>query len=149
VNLPKHQPSGPNARRGWGQSRVLVIFAVGYQWFYNGANFVAFKVGGDAVHPLLLASMRFAMAALIILPFGLWRLYRRPANLSELANAAGLGVTMLVGSQSVAIIGTHLLPAGVAAVFGSAAPIFLALFLGSRCESRLACGKSAASRSVL
>jgi hypothetical protein len=27
---------------GWAQSRVLVILAVGYQWFYNGANFVAF-----------------------------------------------------------------------------------------------------------
>lgn len=68
------------------------------------------------------------LRSLIILPFGLWRLYQRPANLSELANAAGLGMTMLVGSQSVAIIGTHLLPAGVAAVFGSVAPIFLALF---------------------
>jgi drug/metabolite transporter (DMT)-like permease len=35
---------------------------------------------------------------------------------------------MLVGSQSVAIIGTHLLPAGMASAFGSAAPLFLALF---------------------
>jgi len=128
VNLPKHRIAGVNARAGWAQSRALVLLAVGYQWFYNGANFVAFKVGSDAVHPLLLATMRFAIAALIILPFGLWRLYRRPAGRWELANAAGLGVTMLVGSQSLAIIGTHLLPAGVASVFGSAAPIFLALF---------------------
>lgn len=79
VNLPKHQASGPNADRGWAQIRVLIILAVGYQWFYNGANFVAFKVGGDAVHPLLLASMRFTIAALIIWPIGLWRLYQRPA----------------------------------------------------------------------
>ncbi len=127
MNAPKHQITGLIRRAGWAQSRVLVLLAVGYQWFYNGANFVAFKVGGDAVHPLLLATMRFAIAALIILPFGLWRLYRQ-ADLLELANAAGLGVTMLVGSQSVAIIGTHLLPPGVASVFGSAAPIFLALF---------------------
>ena len=128
MNLPKHQIAALTKRASWAQSRVLVLLAVGYQWFYNGANFVAFKVGGDAVHPLLLATMRFAIAALIILPFGLWRLYRRPVGLSEMTNAAGLGVTMLVGSQSVAIIGTHLLPAGVASVFGSAAPIFLALF---------------------
>lgn len=128
MNLPKHRITGLSERAGWAQSRVLVLLAVGYQWFYNGANFVAFKVGSDAVHPLLLAAMRFAIAALMILPFGLWRLYRRPADRSELANAAGLGVTMLVGSQSVAIIGTHLLSAGVASVFGSAAPIFLALF---------------------
>ena len=35
---------------------------------------------------------------------------------------------MLIGSQSLGMLGTHLLPAGVASVFGSAAPIFLALF---------------------
>jgi drug/metabolite transporter (DMT)-like permease len=128
VNLPRHQIAGSNERAGWTQSRILVLLAVGYQWFYNGANFVAFKLGGDVVHPLLHATMRFAIAGLIILPFGLWRFYRQPAGLWELANAAGLGVAMLVGSQPVAIIGTYLLPAGVASVFGSAAPLFLALF---------------------
>lgn len=34
---------------------------------------------------------------------------------------------MLIGSQTMAIWATHFLPAGVAAVFGSAAPVFLAL----------------------
>ena len=34
---------------------------------------------------------------------------------------------MLIGSQTMAIWGTHLLPAGVAAVFGSSAPVFLAV----------------------
>ncbi|AYM65807.1 EamA family transporter [Agrobacterium fabrum] len=86
MNLPGHQIAGSNQRARCTQSRILVLLPVGYQWSYNGANFVAFKIGGDAVHPLLLASMRFA------------------------------------------IIGTHLLPAGVASVFGSAAPLFLALF---------------------
>lgn len=86
MNLPGHQIAGSNQRARCTQSRILVLLAVGYQWSYNGANFVAFKIDGDAVHPLLLASMRFA------------------------------------------IIGTHLLPAGVASVFGSAAPLFLALF---------------------
>jgi len=27
---------------------ALLVFLLGYQWFYNGANFIAFKVGGDA-----------------------------------------------------------------------------------------------------
>ena len=107
---------------------MLVISAVGYQWFYNGANFVAFKVGDDAVHPLLLAAMRFTISAALVLPFALWRLRSRPARASELAAAAGLGLVMLIGSQTLGILGTHLLPAGVASVFGSAAPIFLALF---------------------
>ena len=113
---------------GWARSRVLVVSAVGYQWFYNGANFVAFKIGGDAVHPLLLAAMRFTIAAAVVLPLALWRLRSRPARCSELVAAAGLGLIMLVGGQSLGMVGTHLLPAGVASVFGSAAQIFLALF---------------------
>ncbi|WP_285404865.1 EamA family transporter [Luteibacter sp. ME-Dv--P-043b] len=113
---------------GWARSRVLVASAVGYQWFYNGANFVAFKVGGDAIPPIVLAAMRFGLAAALILPLALWRWRLRPAHASELASAAGLGLVMLLGSQTLALMGTHLLPAGVASVFGSSAPIFLALF---------------------
>lgn len=135
---------GSSARSGWARSRTLVVFAVGYQWFYNGANFVAFKIGGDAIPPLLLATMRFAMAAVVILPFGLYRLRLHSTRLSEVLNAAGLGVVMLVGSQTMAMVGTHMLPAGVASVFGSAAPLFLALFAWAALREpigwRQACG---------
>jgi drug/metabolite transporter (DMT)-like permease len=106
----------------------LVIAGVGYQWLYNGLNFLAFKVGGDAFHPLVLAALRFGIAAILILPFAAWRWQRHPASLRELAGAAMLGPVMLIGSQTLAIWGTHFLPAGVASVFGSSAPVFLALF---------------------
>ena len=133
-----------SGRGGWARSRVLVVSAVGYQWFYNGANFVAFKIGGDAVHPLYLAAMRFSISAAVVLPLALWRLRSRPARTSELAAAAGLGLVMLVGGQSLGMFGTHLLPAGVASVFGSSAPIFIALFawavLRQPLDLRQACG---------
>ncbi|AME28163.2 hypothetical protein AXG89_30405 (plasmid) [Burkholderia sp. PAMC 26561] len=106
----------------------LVIIGVGYQWLYNGLNFLAFKVGGEAFHPLMLAALRFGIAAILISPFAAWRWRRRPASAPELAGAAVLGPVMLIGSQTLAIWGTHFLPAGVASVFGSAAPVFLALF---------------------
>ncbi len=107
---------------------ALIIVGVGWTWFYNGANFLAFKVGGDAFHPLMLAALRFGIAALAVLPVATWRWRRRPASIRELAGAALLGPVMLIGSQTMAIWGTHFLPAGVASVFGSAAPVFLALF---------------------
>lgn len=107
---------------------ALIILGVGYQWLYNGVNFLAFKVGGDAFHPLMLAALRFGIAAILILPLAAWRWHLRPASMSELAGAALLGPVMLIGSQTLAIWGTHYLPAGVASVFGSAAPVFLALF---------------------
>lgn len=112
----------------WSDSRGLVALAVGYQWFYNGANFIAFKVAGETLHPLIVATIRFTAAALLMLPFGLWRLRKYPASTRQLVAAGGLGVLMLVGSQALAIWGTHFLPAGVASVFGSAAPLFLVLF---------------------
>jgi drug/metabolite transporter (DMT)-like permease len=112
----------------WHAHRGLVALAVGYQWFYNGANFLAFKVAGNALHPLMVAALRFSAAALILLPLGMLRWQRSPAGLRELANAALIGIVMLVVSQGGAIWGTHFLPAGVAAVFASASPLFLALF---------------------
>ncbi len=113
---------------GWSTHRGLVALAVVYQWFYNGANFLAFKVAGNALHPLMVATLRFSLAALILLPFALTRWRRSPASERELGGAALVGVTMLVASQALAIWGTHFLPAGVAAVFGSSSPLFLALF---------------------
>ena len=107
---------------------ALIVLGVGYQWFYNGANFLAFKVGGEAFHPLMLAALRFGIAAILILPVAAWRWRNHPASARELAGAAVLGPVMLIGSQTLAIWGTHFLPAGVASVFGSAAPVFLALF---------------------
>ncbi len=106
----------------------LVVLGVGYQWLYNGLNFLAFKVGGEAFHPLMLAALRFGGAAVLILPLAAWRWHFRPASMRELARAALLGPIMLIGSQTLAIWGTHFLPAGVASVFGSTAPVFLALF---------------------
>jgi len=106
----------------------LVIVGVGYQWFYNGANFLAFKVGGDAFHPLMLAALRFGAAALLLLPFAAVRWRRNAPTLREIGASSLLGIVMLVGGQTLAIWGTHFLPPGVASVFGSAAPLFLALF---------------------
>jgi drug/metabolite transporter (DMT)-like permease len=113
---------------GWSTHRGWIMLAVGYQWFYNGANFLAFKVAGNALHPLMVATLRFSLAALVVLPFALARWRRSPASVRELGGAAVIGVTMLVASQALAIWGTHFLPAGVAAVFGSSSPLFLALF---------------------
>ena len=117
-----HRRSSTATRSG------LIAIGVGYQWLYNGLNFLAFKVGGEAFHPLVLAALRFGIAAVLILPMAAWRWRRRPASMRELASAAILGPVMLIGSQTLAICGTHFLPAGVASVFGSAAPVFLALF---------------------
>ena len=112
----------------WSAHRGQLAIAIGYQWFYNGANFLAFKVAGNALHPLMVAALRFSIAGLILLPFALARWRQSHVSGRELGGATLIGVTMLVISQAGAIWGTHFLPAGVAAIFGSASPLFLALF---------------------
>ena len=87
----------------WSMHRGLVALAVGYQWFYNGANFLAFKVAGNALHPLMVATLRFSLAALVLLPYALVRWRRSPASVRELGGAVLIGVTMLVVSQAAAI----------------------------------------------
>ncbi len=120
--------SQDTAKHGWSANRGLVALAVGYQWFYNGANFLAFKVSGDAMHPVMVATFRFAVPALLLLPFAAWRLRTHHTPPRQLAAAGLIGVIMLVCAQSLSIWGTHFLPAGVASVFGSAPPLFLAVF---------------------
>lgn len=119
---------GPTTSAGWSTHRWLVLIAVGYQWFYNGANFLAFKVAGEELHPLMVATLRFSLAALILLPAAILRWNQSRPSVKELSGAALVGVVMLVAAQALAIWGTHYLPAGVAAVFGSSSPLFLALF---------------------
>lgn len=123
------QPSGaPAGQGGWTSHRGLLTLAVGYQWFYNGANFLAFKVAGDALHPLMVAALRFSTAGLLLLPFAVARRKRGPTSARIFVHAALLGIVMLVLGQALSIWGTHFLPAGVASVFGSAPPLFLAIF---------------------
>ena len=57
----------------WNRHGGLVALAVGYQWFYNGANFLAFKVAGNALHPLMVGTLRFSLAAVILILFVLIR----------------------------------------------------------------------------
>jgi drug/metabolite transporter (DMT)-like permease len=94
------------ANTGWSTHRGLVALAVTYQWFYNGANFLAFKIAGNDLHPLMVATLRFSLAALILLPFALSRQQRSPASARELSGAALIGVVMLADGQSLAIWGT-------------------------------------------
>jgi drug/metabolite transporter (DMT)-like permease len=103
--------------------------ALAFLWFYNGVNFLAFKVGVEALPAAFLAATRFTVAGLMMLPVAAWRVRagERP-NGRSLVTAGLLGINMLVGGQALAIWGVHYLPAGTASVFGSTPPLYLALF---------------------
>src|SRR5438105_13265659 len=106
-----------------------VLLAVGFLWVYNGVNFLAFRVGVDALPAAFLAATRFTVAGIVLLPLAVWRVLadERP-DAPSLLTAALLGIVMLVGGQALVIWGVSYLPAGEASVFGSTPPLYLALF---------------------
>lgn len=107
----------------------LVALALGLTWLNGGANFLAFKVGVDALPAIFLAALRFTVAGLVLLPVVAWRSrHRNVLTFRQFAAAGLMGVIMLLSGQTGTIWGVHYLPAGVASVFGSAPPLFLALF---------------------
>lgn len=106
-----------------------VALALGLTWLNGGANFLAFKVGVDALPAIYLAALRFTVAGLVLLLIAARRIRKRNVPTFRQFAAAGLmGVIMLIGGQTGTLWGVHYLPAGVASVFGSAPPLFLALF---------------------
>lgn len=108
----------------------LVVPAMAFLWFYNGVNYLAFKVGVEAVPALVIGGLRFTVAGLLLLPLAAWRIRQTELPLGrELAAAALTGVVLLVGGQVLMIWSVRYLPAGVASVFGSTPPMFLALFV--------------------
>ena len=78
----------------------LVTLAVGYQWFYNGANFLAFKVARNALHPPMVATPRFFDRGNDPASFRARRWRRSSPSARELGGAALIGVIMLVASQA-------------------------------------------------
>lgn len=120
---------GANNRRS--RFSWLIALALGVTWLNGGANFLAFKVGVDALPAILLVAIRFTAAGLVLLPVAAWRIHKHKSGvptLHQLATAGLFGAIMLMGGQTLTIWGVHYLPAGVASVFGAAPPLFLALF---------------------
>ncbi|MBE7209536.1 MAG: EamA family transporter [Gluconacetobacter diazotrophicus] len=120
--------SGNPDAAAWSRNPWIVAALVGFVWCYTGGNYLAFKVASASLPPLMVATLRFVLSALVLLPIAVWRLRRgaRP-RVRELGAAAAIGVVMLVFGQTLSIEGTHRLPAGVSAVFAASSPLFIAL----------------------
>ena len=96
--------------------------------------------------PLVATGLRSLTAGLLLLPFAIIIAARAqgPPSLRQLGAAALSGAALLAVAQGLIVWGVHLLPAGVAAVFGSSSPLFVAVFgwamLGERLSTRQVAG---------
>jgi drug/metabolite transporter (DMT)-like permease len=104
--------------------KTLLAFSIIY--FVWGSTFLAIRVGVREVPPLLLASMRFFIAGVVL--FGWLRLKGTPSPLRrEWASASVLAVCIFVVDYGLLFWAEQRVPSGIAAVMLATIPAFMAL----------------------
>ena len=130
---PSHEPLQERrdepAPRTPDRSRWIVPVAVAFLWFAGGTNYLAVRVVTESLPPLLIVVVRLTMSAMLLVPVVAWRSRSRSRPTARQVGAAALmGLLLLAVGQTLLTIGVSRLHAGIAAVLGSSAPLFVALF---------------------
>ena len=111
------------------RTRWIIPAAVVFLWFAGGTNYLAVRVVAEALPPLLIVVVRLVVSVALLAPLVAWRLRDRPPPTGrQLGSAAIMGLLLLAIGQTLLTFGISRLPAGIAAVLGSSAPLFVALF---------------------
>lgn len=104
--------------------KTLLAFSIIY--FVWGSTFLAIRVGVREVPPLLLASMRFFIAGVVL--FGWLRLKGTPSpSRREWVSASVLAVCIFVLDYGLLFWAEQRVPSGIAAVMLATIPAFMAL----------------------
>lgn len=104
--------------------KTLLAFAIIYLVW--GSTFLAIRVGVREVPPLLLASMRFIIAGVVL--FGWLRLTGTPSpSRREWVAASVLAVFIFVGDYGLVFWAEQRVPSGITAVMLATIPVFMAL----------------------
>src|SRR2546430_7100404 len=103
--------------------KTMLAFAIIY--FVWGSTFLAIRVGVREVPPLLLASMRFFIAGVVL--FGWMRLRGTPSpSRREWLAASALALCIFVVDYGLLFWAEEPVPSGVSAVVLATIPVFLA-----------------------
>ncbi|MGD0507936.1 MAG: EamA family transporter, partial [Terriglobales bacterium] len=104
--------------------KTVLAFSIIY--FVWGSTFLAIRVGVREVPPLLLASMRFFIAGVVL--FGWLRLTGTPSpSRREWVSASLLAVCIFVLDYGLLFWAEQRVPSGIAAVMLATIPVFMAL----------------------
>jgi drug/metabolite transporter (DMT)-like permease len=108
--------------------RVLIGLALFAEWIATGGNFLAFKIALESFPPVLMMSIRLLAAGVAMLLVARIFGARITPSLRRWQSMVVSGVLLLVIGQGGIVWGIQHLPAGTTAVFGSSAPLFVAIF---------------------
>ena len=109
------------------RERALAITAFTIVCVVWGTTYLAIRVAVETIPPLLLTSIRFVIAGIVMLAIARLRGERIPTRRSTLANLAFVGFLM-VGIGNLAVVwAEQWVPSGLAALFVATAPFWMAL----------------------
>ncbi len=110
--------------------RARMALALATVYLSTGTTVVVIKVVSQTLSPEWLTTLRLLGAALLIAPLAGWLLASKRArfNRAELGAAILSGLLLFTLGQTGLAWGVSRMPAGVAAVISSTAPLFIVLF---------------------
>src|SRR5271169_4252432 len=114
MDSANHRPAG----------KTLLAFAIIY--FVWGSTFLAIRVGVREVPPLILASMRFLVAGLVLYGWMVARGERSPSG-RQWMSATLLALLIFVFDYGLLFWAEQHVPSGLAAVMLALIPVFIAL----------------------
>ena len=98
--------------------RLLAYAAIYSFW---GASFLAIRIVVQAMPPFLAAGIRFIVAGVLLVSFGLWQKQPQPKG-PEWRNLLLLAITLFVGDYALLFWTEQRLPSGIAAVTAATIP---------------------------
>ncbi|MCJ2130675.1 DMT family transporter [Methylobacterium sp. E-045] len=109
---------------------ATVALALAIAYAASGTTFVILKLVSHHIPPVQLTATRLLGAGTVLAPFAVRRVRQMSSRPSwnEVRAAAVTGLLLLTIGQTGLIWGVATMPIGVAAVIGSSAPLFIALF---------------------
>lgn len=111
------------------EAKLLVPFAVlSLAW---GGSFVGIEVAVAHAPPLLLAGLRYAVAAAVVVPYAVYTGSQfLPRTRDDVGAAAAAAVFTIAGYQAFLFVGTQYVPGSVASVVVSTSPVVTAVLAG-------------------
>lgn len=100
-------------------------------WLVWGSTYLGMRVGDETIPPLVLASVRFVIAGLIMFPVALHQARSQPAAppVRWPSRAQWLGCTvvgvLLLGANGLVCVGERTVPSGLAALLIATVPLWL------------------------
>jgi len=118
---------------------ALVIAALGVLYIVWGSTYLGIRIAIDTIPPLLMASVRFALAGIVLY---VWAVRQgdtrgdRPGRKQWIASAV-VGVLLLAGGNGGVTWGEQFVPTGIAALLIASVPIWIVVFAHFTGDDRL------------